>query len=251
MSVHLSKPGGCDRIKQMKRIVLFIVLSMLIASCKPSGYRGKSEAPAKNQSADLILVLPESLVSRKNELDSMVRYALEQLSAFAVRYGWDSLVREPIMDSVMIFDDKKLFDKTLLILGDADTTMILPDTFCGALEKRTLTVMTPEYYARVYPEGIEKHSYEKLLIHEMAHRLHIRILNGNEEAMGPVWFYEGFAIFAADQFAESNVQLSDSERMEIMNDPERGSYLKYGAIFRYYASKFAVPELVRNAGKTD
>ena len=33
-------------------------------------------------------------------------------------------------------------------------------------------------------DGDEENAFEKLLAHEMAHRLHIRILNGNENAMG-------------------------------------------------------------------
>jgi hypothetical protein len=40
--------------------------------------------------------------------------------------------------------------------------------------------------------------FEKLLTHEMAHRLHIRILDGSEEAMGPVWFYGALIDNSAD-----------------------------------------------------
>ena len=86
------------------------------------------------------------------------------------------------MDSVMVFDDKALFDKALLTLSGADTSMQLPPTYFAALERRVLIVMSPGYCARVYPEGNEPGSYPKLLAHEMAHRLHIRILGGNEEA---------------------------------------------------------------------
>ncbi len=70
-------------------------------------------------------------------------------------------------------------------------------------------------YAEIYPEGIEDKSFEKLLTHEMAHRLHIRILDGNEEAMGPIWFFEGFAIYIADQLIKPEINLSKKEMYEI------------------------------------
>jgi hypothetical protein len=63
--------------------------------------------------------------------------------------------------------------------------------------------VSPELYAENYPEGIEEDSYEKLLAHKIAHGLHIRILNGDEGRMGPTWFFEGFAIYAVEQFRES------------------------------------------------
>ncbi len=151
------------------------------------------------------------------------------------------------MDSVMIFEDKNIFNKTILKLVDADTSMKLPDTFCAALENRTLVSVSPEFYTKAYPEGIEDQSFEKLLTHEIAHRLHIRILNGDEEAMGPIWFYEGFAIYVANQFAESNIVLNREEMIQIMKEPERGSYLKYNYIFRYFVTKMSLKELILKA----
>ena len=125
--------------------------------------------------------------------------------------------------------------------------MELPETYCGALEKRTLLVVSPEYYSKVYPEGIETNSYEKLLTHEIAHRLHIKILKGDEEAMGPIWFYEGFAMFVADQFSKSEVKLSKEEMIEIMNNPDRGSYSNYCYIFRYFVNKVPLKEMIFKA----
>ncbi len=135
----------------------------------------------------------------------------------------------------------------LLILAGADTSLELPETYCATLEKRTLLAVSPEFYARVYPEGIEDRSYEKLLTHKIAHQLHVRILNGDEEAMGPIWFYEGFATFAADQFSESDMMLSIEEMKSIMNEPERGSYIKYNYLFRYFVTKVELEDLIIKA----
>lgn len=193
------------------------------------------------------LVLPEELENRRDEFLRYIHSARENIRNFASGYCWDNLVEEEFFDQVMIFDDKKKYNTALLKLVEADCNLELPDTYCAALEKRILMAVTPEYYARVYPDGIEERSYEKLLTHEIAHRLHIRILNGDEEAMGPIWFFEGFAIFAADQFSQSKLILNKDEMTDLMRDPQRGSYVKYNYIFRYFVSKIPLPDLVFKA----
>ncbi len=205
----------------------------------------------KSRTARIPLTLPASLEHRREEFTVYVNSARRNIKNFAALHGWKDLTEEEFMDIVMIFDDKEGFNRALLKLAEADPETKLPATYCAALEKRTLIAVTPEYYARVYPEGAEDRSYEKLLTHEIAHRLHIRILEGDEEAMGPVWFYEGFAIFAADQFSEPHAALPGDEMIRIMNDPERGSYVKYNQIFRYFARKISLKELVSKAGATD
>lgn len=155
------------------------------------------------------------------------------------------------MDSIMVFDRKKDFDHQLLLLAGADTTIELPSTFCGALEARTLIVMSPGYYDAVYPDGREAHAWVKLLVHEMAHRLHVRILNGNEEAMGPIWFYEGFAIHAAQQMTDATPTLDSTGMRAVMDDPERGSYMLYGAVFNHFAKRHALEELMQWAANNE
>jgi len=109
--------------------------------------------------------------------------------------------------------------------------------------------VSPELYSQIYPEGIEDKSFEKLITHEMAHRLHIRILNGNENAMGPLWFFEGFAIYAAGQFA--NYNLRPAEVWEVVKGTKRRSYQKYGATFRYLLQRAPLQELIERAGRND
>ncbi len=157
------------------------------------------------------------------------------------------MTQESFFDSVFIFNDKKQFIIALLKAAGADTTIELPGTYCAALEKRNLFSVTPEYYLKVFPEGIENKSFEKLLTHELAHQLHIRILKGDEDSMGPIWFYEGFAMYAADQFAASAMKLNKQEMIQIMNTPERGSYMKYNYIFRYFAQRVNLKELIFKA----
>lgn len=221
------------------RFLLVLVLG--ISACSPPPKVPKPEA--------VPLVLHPSLETDRERLQSAVDSARTALRAFAESYGWGEWVKEEFMDSVMVFDDKALFDKALLTLSGADTSMQLPPTYFAALERRVLIVMSPGYCARVYPEGNEPGSYPKLLAHEMAHRLHIRILGGNEEAMGPTWFFEGFAIFAAGQFADSPLQLSNQEVVDVLSERERGSYLRYNYCFRYFVNQSDLKTLVVHAGR--
>ncbi|MGD9707196.1 MAG: hypothetical protein AB7V07_05940 [Candidatus Delongbacteria bacterium] len=197
------------------------------------------------------LILPPSLEPCRTEFEGNIAKALENVRAFAAKYGWSSHVQESFFDKVMIFDIKKNFDRTLLGLCEMDPGMVLPDSYCGALEERNLIVVSPEYYANVYPQGIEPDSYVKLLTHEICHRLHVRILNGDEEAMGPVWFFEGFAIFAADQFTQSKLKLTEDEIWSIVENSERGSYEKYSHVFKYFVNRIPLKELVINAKRKD
>jgi hypothetical protein len=197
------------------------------------------------------LLLTKTLEPRRAEFEGYIVKAMENVRAFAAKYGWSSLVHESFFDKVMIFDVKNEFDRTLLELCKMDPGMILPESYCGALEERNLIAVSPEYYAKVYPQGIEPDSYIKLLTHEICHRLHVRILNGDEEAMGPVWFFEGFAIFAADQFTQSKLKLTKEEIWNIVEEPRRGSYEKYSHVFKYFVNKIPLKELVANAKRED
>ncbi|MBW6516858.1 MAG: hypothetical protein K0B81_09660 [Candidatus Cloacimonetes bacterium] len=192
-------------------------------------------------------IIPESIESRRAEFASYVLSALRNIKNFAYKNEWGDLTEEPFIERVMIFDDKREFDRNLLQLVDADPEIELPETYCAALENRVLVIVTPEIYAQVFPEGIEKDSYEKLITHEIAHRFHIRILEGNEEGMGPVWFYEGFAIYVANQFGSSKLQLSREKMVDIMTNPARGSYQNYGYIFRQFAEQIPIHKLIEMA----
>lgn len=197
------------------------------------------------------LILTKALEPRRAEFEGYIAKALENVRAFAAKYGWSSLVHESFFDKVMILDVKNDFDRTLLELCKMDPEMVLPESYCGALEERNLIAVSPEYYAKVYPQGIEPDSYVKLLTHEICHRLHVRILNGDEEAMGPVWFFEGFAIYAADQFTQSKIKLTQEDIYFIIGESRRGNYEQYSHVFKYFVNKIPLKELVANAKRED
>ncbi|MFX0092898.1 MAG: hypothetical protein ACFFBD_14160 [Candidatus Hodarchaeota archaeon] len=195
------------------------------------------------------LILPKSLQSRSEEFQNVLIEAQKRVKKFANQFYWKEEIKRSFADKCHIFDSKADFDQTLIRIFGLDCSTKLPKTFCAALESRVLLAVSPELYAEAYPEGIEEGSYEKLLAHEMVHRLHIRILKGNEDAMGSIWFYEGFAIYGSGQFEDSSTKLPSSEIWDIVQQEKRLSYKKYGTVFRYFLNKASLHELVEQAGK--
>ncbi len=200
---------------------------------------------------EIPIQLDKSLEPQRAVLRETLLASQRRLRDFARKHHWDQLTKEPFAKLFRVHSDKASFDRGLLETCGMDTNTKLPSTYCAALEQGILMSVSPELYRSLYPEGDEEKAFEKLLAHEMAHRLHIRILNGGEDAMGAVWFYEGFAIYAASQFEGTAPELSLTEIWEIVNDPERGSYRKYAAVFQYFVGKVPIQQLIDHAGKAD
>lgn len=198
---------------------------------------------------EIPIQLAESLEPQRPSFQETFLDAQRRLRNFAQKYYWQHHTKEPFAKLFYVYADKVSFDRNLLETCGLDTTTELPATYCAALEQGILMSVSPELYRTLYPEGDEECAFEKLLTHEMAHRLHIRILNGDENAMGAVWFYEGFALYAAGQFENNAPRLNASEIWDIVNDPERGSYRRYAAVFRYFVGKASIQQLVEMAAK--
>ena len=197
------------------------------------------------------LILPESLEHERSGLEFFLLGAQKQIANFAHLHGWKDLTQQSFFDRAEIYDTKEAFDRALARIACVAEQTKFPRTYSAALENRVLMAVSPALYSENYPEGVEEDSYMKLLAHEIAHRLHVRILKGNEEAMGPIWFFEGFAIYAANQFSYNSAHLQPAEIQSIFSESARTSYKKYGTLFRYLTKKFSVKELIERAKKTD
>jgi hypothetical protein len=197
------------------------------------------------------LVLSLSLKPRRRQFERTLLAAQRRIVRFAEKHGWKDLTRQRFFDRAQIFDAKADFDKALARVTGLPASTVFPKTYSAALECRVLMAVSPELYAENYPEGVEEGSFEKLLAHEIAHRLRIRVLNGKEDAMGPTWFYEGFAAYAAGQFEECASELKANEIHEVLASQERGSYRKYARVFRFFAEKASIKELIEQAAKKD
>jgi len=249
--------AGCNscRLRWINRIsgIVITIFGIIILSGNICNASEKGEKTHMIEKGVYIapVIISKSLESRREEFEETLIASQIRIREFAKTYGWENLTEESFFDRVEIYDSKEVFDRRVKEITETDPSVQLPRTYSAVLEKRILVAVSPEIFRENYPQGIEDKFYEKIMAHEIAHRLHIRILNGNEEAMGPVWFFEGFAIYAANQFEHSSLVLSDEEIGEIIRSEERGSYEKYAFVFRYFVKKRPVKEMVEEAGKKD
>ena len=208
------------------------------------------------------IILPESMKHRIGEFEEILLNAQRRIRKFAKDYHWEHHTEESFLDKFEIHDNKEQFNRRILeITGQTKEEALIsasvkgteiPTSFSAGLENRILIAVSPELFVKNIPEvGEEFDYYEKLAAHEIAHRLHIRILNNNEDAMGPVWFFEGFAMFAVDQFLHKLTELSNGEIWDIVRSENRGSYFNYNVVFRHFLKKTTLQEIVEKAGQKD
>ncbi len=244
--------------------ILFFSLSALIA-LSANCIAGSTEPAEKNSAVlknakvikavqiapgvfDLPIIVPKSLESRKEEFRDDFIKAEKRLRVFAEKHGWARFTQTPIVKQVEIYDLKSEWDKRAREL-DPTVPEELPKSFSANIEKDILFCVSPELYFANYPQGKdEKDAYVKLMTHELAHRLQIRILNGDEDKMGPIWFFEGFAIYAADQLNHNKPGLTEAQIWSIADAKERGDYRKYNVVFRHFLRGLSLPDYVQKAG---
>ena len=113
--------------------------------------------------------------------------------------------------------------------------------------------VSPEEYARVAPDyAHQDDAWTRLLAHEIGHRLHVAVLDGNEDAMGPQWFYEGFAVVAAGQQLGPPLEYATpAEALRGVHEDAPRSYRRFGAAVRFFAGRHPLPTLVARAGSVD
>ncbi len=194
------------------------------------------------------LALPAGEEPRRGWYAEQVVAAHETIAAFAAGHGWVGRVR-PFFHRVEVFADQgPLWARLRPVFGLPDDAPLPTPSLAGALEQGVLMVVTPEVYAGTRPRyGAAPGAYARLLAHEMAHRLHIAVLDGDEERMGPAWFFEGFAVVASGDLVGLEVATADDFWCHVRADGE-GAYAHYAAALRLVSAHVPLPELVVRAG---
>lgn len=195
---------------------------------------------------ELPLALSPSLEGRREYFEEMLLAAQRRIRDFSRRHKWQRLTATPLARRAAIYEDKPQFDLALIGLLGATATRRIPRTKVSALARDTLVLAAPEVYKDLAGEGLETDSFEKLMAHELAHGLHSRLLEGNAELVGPEWFQEGFAINAAGQYELLQSDPNYDEIFRILNGGT-GSPQAYGAVFRHFARRVPLQDLVKRA----
>lgn len=225
------------------------LLFLTLAGCASSDRTvNKPLATAAHVSVVPIKVPPSMSV---DAVRGTLRAAEESLRRFARRWDWETYAERPFYRSVEIFDDKGAFDARMRELGHMPAGTKLPPTYTAALEEEVLIAVSPELYAAAFPDGVEPGAYEKLFTHELAHRLHVRLVDDREDEMGPIWFFEGFAVLAAEQFSLDPVAADHDALWQTFRLTERGSYRTYGRAMRELVRRTSLPALVAHARRAD
>jgi hypothetical protein len=241
----------------MPVLLLLLLMATILQSRCAASEAASIGADVENAAAiehlqglsDIRFVLSASLESRREEFRQNYIHAQIRLRNFARQYGWEKLTETPFVTQIEIYDTKDGFDKRMRSFSPDETNAKIPKTFSACIEKGIFAAVSPEIYVENYADGREPDAYEKLMTHELAHRLHVRICKDDEDKMGPVWFYEGFAIYVADQLNLNRPKLSTAEIWSILDASERGSYAKYNVVFRYFLKDAPLPEYVQRAGE--
>ena len=220
-------------------------------TCAAAAPAGKGlPSPAE---IDEMLVLPPGHEGRRREMAEAVVAALGIVRDFAARHGWSGHVRAPFFHRVEIHADRETLWRRILDLNGVEDAPMPTDALTGALEEGVLLAILPEEAERARPEYFASpQDWVQALAHEIVHRLHVRILGGDEDAMGPQWFYEGFAVIGSGQPLGSDLRVDTVDQaLALTRAEQRGAYACYAAALRFFAARIPLPELVARAGQPD
>ncbi|MBN1426535.1 hypothetical protein JXA88_18460 [Candidatus Fermentibacteria bacterium] len=195
-----------------------------------------------------LLRLSPLLEPRRDEFAEAVSAAYATIEGFAAAHGWTHRMGVFFDRGVEVFESQAALWERIKTLHSLPRDLPVPTPgLAAALECRILVAVTPEEYASVAPEyGSTPDAYPRLLAHEIAHRLHIAIVGGDEDAMGPEWLYEGFAVVASGDLLEPP---RCEPTWEALSAGGRGAYRRYAALVRRLMSLAPLSELVERAGR--
>lgn len=202
---------------------------------------------------DAILITPPGHASARVEIISAAVAAVDIVRDFAARHGWQSYAAEPFFRAVEIYRTQGELWRRILEINNAENTPMPTDALTAALENGVLMAVVREEAERARPEYFRtQDDWMRALAHEMIHRLHVRILKGDEEAMGPQWFYEGFAVLGSGQPLWRDQQVDTMEQaLALTQYSGRGAYARYASALRFFAARIPLQQIVAKAGAAD
>ena len=112
----------------------------------------------------IVLSLPDILAHRKTEFSNYLLDAHNLLLTFTHSHNWNEYIVEPFINEAKIFAKKEDFDGALVDFFNLEPDTSIPPTYCATLERKVLFIVTPELYAKIYPQGVEENFYVKLIV---------------------------------------------------------------------------------------
>lgn len=202
------------------------------------------------------LDLPASLKSERPVYARDIALALEGVVKTFTVWGFP-VEASQLLTEVQVFDDlpsaKKALANHFSITPDQ-----VPDTLSGTVDAQVMFLVTPPMYRANWTRLYPKHpwtteQYRRLMTHELAHVAHARLSRqrfGDEDHMGPQWFFEGLACVVAGQFP-GEPPLSRPELETLLGGKGKRTYIDYTRMVQALARKTPLPTLIRHAGDPD
>jgi len=235
-------------------VLVWLALAAMACTPRPS----PTPVDKALRSVPLRLELPPDLEPLRQVYQREVQLALDHVLRWFARHGFPRK-RVGIVDHVVVFGSAEQMKRRLARRFKMSPDKI-SDTFSATVHGRTLLVVREEMfkktYAALYPRPRwDTSTYQRLMAHELAHRVHAMIateLFGTEDGMGPRWFFEGLAITCAGQFpGVEEPYLTWEQLAERVERDNKGihTYPVYKRMFRSLVTSFPVERLIRTAGK--
>ena len=181
-----------------------------------------------------------------NELEyyqySLKGYKIVKL--FADKHDLPVAALQEMIQTMYVYHDHNQFSIDLSKMFNVKKNEILP-SYVGTIVNHALFIMDKEYFLIQNPSYIGDSEYIKLIAHELAHEYHIFLLDGNENDMGPIWFYEGFATAVANQYEDQDKSYSKEKIKEVILTNDRNSYAVYRRLFEIIEINFDMAYILR------
>jgi hypothetical protein len=215
-------------------------------------------APAPGPHGDRLLhfVLDSSLARDRDSYEREVSRALADVYAFFSAAGLD--LTGKLIDSVTVFGGPAKARAYLASTYGVSVEQI-PATFSGTVEGTSLFLVSRGAYQqiwhRLYPDwNWTTNTYRQLVAHELCHRAHEIVVTarfGSADAMGPAWFFEGFAVTCAGQFHSEQGPMSLVEIQQQVGSHQEptSSYPLYGRLVRSLAARYGIKLLIESAAQ--
>ncbi len=174
--------------------------------------------------------------------------ARQALRSVALTNHLDSGLEALRIGHIEIFSSKTTFDRRLIAIDGLPPDTKFPPSYVAVVDGNVLYACSEQAAIASNPLVKSRTDYVALLTHEMAHALHIALLDGDEARMGPRWFYEGFAIIAAGQFADQP-PISKQEYLDVVFSRTKPDYRLYGMALRKLVQIHPLAELISRASK--
>jgi hypothetical protein len=230
----------------MRKAIIGLVALILIVSCNNAGQKKMNNSSSVKTGKVDHIVIPEELLPTKEQVKEQLNNAKSNIRKFAKRNGWEGFSTEIYYDSVMVFSDKAQYDKTINQLTSQNKNYSASE--CMILVERTLIIMSPDYVAEHSLFSTEERHFEKHITYVLAKALYNSIFFGEEALQGPIWFREGFALYAADLFNPTDIEDQKESLLSIVNNPGKGQVQNYSKLVRYIAKNGNLKGFVEVAG---